>query len=126
MKRGVPCDFFVLVIEGKVEITIGKEDKIFHEGPFSCFGEKMLEQEQFNFQNWSVNSANNSERYCFLCLFEAVGGVQHPSYHKSALRPSKKPQNIPKLRNFSYFNMHLKSKNIEFVFSVIFRVLEGV
>ena len=66
MKKGVPCDFFVLVIEGKVEITIGKEDKIFHEGPFSCFGEKMLEQEQLNFQNWSVNSVNNSERYCFL------------------------------------------------------------
>ena len=95
MKRGVPCDFFVLVIEGKVEITIGKEDKIFHEGPFSCFGEKMLEQEQFNFQNWSVNSANNSERYCFSTLFEAVVGFQHQSYHKSALKPSKKPQNLP-------------------------------
>ena len=100
MKRGVPCDFFVLVIEGKVEITIGKEDKIFHEGPFSCFGEKMLEQEQFNFQNWSVNSANNSERYCFLTLFKAVVGVRHPSYNKSALRPSKSLKEPPNLLTF--------------------------
>ena len=31
------------------------------------------------------------------------GGVQHPPYRKSALRPSKWPPNDPKFRDFSYF-----------------------
>ena len=38
MQKGVACDFFVLIIEGRVEVTIGKENKSFQEGPFSCFG----------------------------------------------------------------------------------------
>jgi len=44
MKKGVPCDFFVLIIEGKVEVTIGKENKTFLEGSFSYFGEQLLDQ----------------------------------------------------------------------------------
>ena len=43
MLEGKPCDFFILVLEGRVEVTIGKEKHKFHEGPFSCFGEHMLE-----------------------------------------------------------------------------------
>ena len=44
MKKGKPCDFFVLVLEGRVEIKIGKEEHKFYEGPFSYYGEQMLEQ----------------------------------------------------------------------------------
>ena len=44
MKKGKPCDFFVLILEGRVEIAIGKEDHKFYEGPFSYYGEQMLEQ----------------------------------------------------------------------------------
>jgi len=44
MSKGVPCDYFVLIVEGKVEVTIGKENKTFQEGPFSCFGEQLLDQ----------------------------------------------------------------------------------
>ena len=29
--------------KGKVEVTIGKENKSFQEGPFSCFGEQLLQ-----------------------------------------------------------------------------------
>jgi len=32
------------VLEGRVEVTIGKEEHKFQEGPFSCFGEHMLDQ----------------------------------------------------------------------------------
>jgi len=44
MHKGKSCDFFVLIIEGRVEVTIGKEEHKFQEGPFSCFGEQMLGQ----------------------------------------------------------------------------------
>ena len=43
MKKGKPCDFFVLILEGRVEVVIGKEEHKFHEGPFSYYGEAMLE-----------------------------------------------------------------------------------
>ena len=51
------------------------------------------------------------------------GGVQHPLYRKSALRPSKWPPNEPKFRDFSYF--YLKSKKKFLVFHSDFGCLEG-
>eukprot|EP00092_Neocalanus_flemingeri_P017590 GFUD01019031.1.p1 GENE.GFUD01019031.1~~GFUD01019031.1.p1 ORF type:complete len:1105 (+),score=307.53 GFUD01019031.1:114-3428(+) len=44
MRKGEACDFFVLIVEGHVEVIIGREGHKFQEGPFSCFGEQMLEQ----------------------------------------------------------------------------------
>merc|ERR1711971_162283 len=44
MTKGKPCDYFILILEGRVEATIGKEEHKFQEGPFSCFGEAMLDQ----------------------------------------------------------------------------------
>jgi len=44
MMKGKPCDFFILILEGRVQVTIGKEDHKFIEGPFTVFGEQMLEQ----------------------------------------------------------------------------------
>ena len=44
MQMGEPCDFFVLILEGHVEVTIGREKHKFQEGPFRCFGEQMLEE----------------------------------------------------------------------------------
>ena len=49
--------------------------------------------------------------------------IQHPSYQKSALRPSKWPANDPKFRDFSYFYMtYLKCK----FFFCFFTVMLGV
>ena len=47
MEKGKPCDFFVLILEGRVEIAIGKEEHKFYEGPFSYYGEAMLEVRWF-------------------------------------------------------------------------------
>ena len=36
--QGKPADYFVLVLEGHVEVNIGKEELTFESGPFSYFG----------------------------------------------------------------------------------------
>ncbi|XP_033123822.1 metal transporter CNNM4-like [Anneissia japonica] len=40
--RGKPADFFVLILQGKVEVSIGKENLIFEQGPFAYFGHLAL------------------------------------------------------------------------------------
>merc|ERR1719508_39813 len=44
MTKGKPCDYFVLVLEGKVQVQIGKEDHEFDAGPFTFYGKQVLEQ----------------------------------------------------------------------------------
>lgn len=39
-----PVDFFVLILEGRVEVTVGKEMLIFESGPFTHFGLQALTQ----------------------------------------------------------------------------------
>lgn len=43
-QRGKPVDFFVLVLEGRVEVTIGQENLVFESGPFTYFGTQALAQ----------------------------------------------------------------------------------
>ncbi|XP_042206392.1 unextended protein-like [Homarus americanus] len=44
--QGKPVDFFVLILEGHVEVTIGKENLSFESGPFTYFGMAALSQVQ--------------------------------------------------------------------------------
>lgn len=37
-----PVDFFVLILEGRVEVTVGKENLLFESGPFTYFGTQAL------------------------------------------------------------------------------------
>lgn len=43
-QQGKPVDFFVLVLEGRVEVTVGKENLVFESGPFTHFGLQALTQ----------------------------------------------------------------------------------
>ena len=36
--QGKPVDYLLLILEGRVEVTIGKESLVFESGPFSHFG----------------------------------------------------------------------------------------
>ena len=44
--QGKPVDFFVLILEGHVEVTIGKENLTFESGPFTYFGLAAVAQTQ--------------------------------------------------------------------------------
>ena len=38
-QRGKQADFFTMVLQGRVEVTIGKENIVFEQGPFSFIGQ---------------------------------------------------------------------------------------
>ncbi|XP_064535096.1 unextended protein isoform X1 [Drosophila montana] len=42
--QGKAVDFFVLILEGRVEVTIGREGLLFESGPFTYFGTQALVQ----------------------------------------------------------------------------------
>jgi metal transporter CNNM len=42
--QGKPVDYFVLILEGRVEVTVGKENLVFEGGPFTHFGLQALVQ----------------------------------------------------------------------------------
>ena len=44
LECGTSSDTFILIIEGKVEVQIGKEGYVFESGPFTSFGKQILEQ----------------------------------------------------------------------------------
>jgi metal transporter CNNM len=43
-QQGKPVDFFVMILEGRVEVTVGRENLIFDGGPFTHFGLQALVQ----------------------------------------------------------------------------------
>jgi ethanolamine utilization protein EutQ (cupin superfamily) len=44
MLQGKAIDYFVLILEGRVEVVVGKENMIFESGPFTYFGTQALIQ----------------------------------------------------------------------------------
>jgi metal transporter CNNM len=44
MLQGKAVDYFVLILEGRVEVVVGKENMIFESGPFTYFGTQALIQ----------------------------------------------------------------------------------
>ncbi|XP_063699850.1 unextended protein [Culicoides brevitarsis] len=43
-QTGKPVDYFVLILEGRVEVLVGKENMMFEAGPFTYFGKQALIQ----------------------------------------------------------------------------------
>ncbi|KAL4714272.1 hypothetical protein ACJJTC_009624 [Scirpophaga incertulas] len=43
-EEGKPVDYFVLILEGRVEVTVGRENLVFEAGPFTYFGVQALTQ----------------------------------------------------------------------------------
>lgn len=43
-QQGKPVDFFVMILEGRVEVTVGRENLVFEGGPFTHFGLQALAQ----------------------------------------------------------------------------------
>lgn len=43
-EQNKPADYFVLVLEGRVEVTVGQEHLLFECGPFTYFGTQALVQ----------------------------------------------------------------------------------
>ncbi|KAK2575789.1 hypothetical protein KPH14_007174 [Odynerus spinipes] len=41
-QQGKAVDYFVLILEGRVEVTVGKENLMFESGPFTYFGSQVL------------------------------------------------------------------------------------
>ncbi|XP_014237046.1 metal transporter CNNM4 isoform X1 [Trichogramma pretiosum] len=41
-QQGKPVDYFVLILEGRVEVTVGRENLVFESGPFTFFGSQAL------------------------------------------------------------------------------------
>lgn len=37
-QQGKPVDFFALILEGRVEVTVGRENLVFESGSFTYFG----------------------------------------------------------------------------------------
>ena len=44
VRKGKPINYFILIIEGRVEVNIGREELQFESGPFSYFGIQTLSQ----------------------------------------------------------------------------------
>lgn len=43
-QQGKPVDYFVLILEGRVEVQVGRENLMFESGPFTYFGTQALVQ----------------------------------------------------------------------------------
>ena len=42
IEKGKAVDYFVLIVEGRVQATVGREELVFESGPFSFYGLQVL------------------------------------------------------------------------------------
>lgn len=60
-QQGQSADYFVLILEGRIEVTVGKEALVFESGPFTYFGIQAFEQTIGT--GWFINNLYSSQTY---------------------------------------------------------------
>ena len=59
--KGQPADYFILILEGRVEILVGKEKLNFEAGPFHQFGADFLMTESAKESKVLISNKYTSE-----------------------------------------------------------------
>lgn len=67
-QKGKPVDYFVLILEGRVEVQVGRESLVFESGPFTYFGIQALAQNVGVGRTTNPNDKMNVEKI-YLLLF---------------------------------------------------------
>ncbi|XP_045597380.1 unextended protein [Procambarus clarkii] len=98
--QGKPVDFFVLILEGHVEVTIGRENLTFESGPFTYFGLAALSQAQTIGESPSASTQ--------LSKGSMVGSVQSLDSTKFTFLPDYSVRAITEV-------MYLKIRNTHYI-----------
>lgn len=85
-EQGKPADYFVLILEGRVEVTVGQEQLQFECGPFSYFGKQALVQ--------SVGVGNQLERYIKFINIHTHGHIIHKHFFLHKLNHPNKQKGL--------------------------------
>lgn len=65
-KRNIAADYFVLVLQGKVEVTVGQEEFVFEESQFSSFGAPALVSSSLTNSNPGIVGSNPKSSYQYI------------------------------------------------------------
>lgn len=103
-QKGQPVDFFVLILEGRVEVTVGDENLVFESGPFSQFGLQALGSESLE-SSHQTNDATNAtveenRRYIFVPDYtvEAISDVVYIVVTRNIYLAAKRATQIEESR----------------------------
>ncbi|XP_041477530.1 metal transporter CNNM2-like [Lytechinus variegatus] len=69
-QRGKQADYFIMILQGRVEVTIGKENILFEQGPFSFYGQHALIA-----TNQQIDNKNSGSR----ASVRSIGSSNNPS-----------------------------------------------
>ncbi|KRG00341.1 uncharacterized protein Dwil_GK26993 [Drosophila willistoni] len=118
--QGKAVDFFVLILEGRVEVTIGKEGLLFESGPFTYFGTQALVQNvviDSPTQMGSLQSLNMDSkiRQTFVPDYSvrATSDVIYIAIKRSLYLTAKKATLLEKSRNSGTFSNETFDDEVE-------------
>lgn len=77
VQKGKPMDFFMLIVEGRVQAKIGSEGLIFESGPFSYYGLQVLKPIMDAFDTDHATTNNNPEKVRFLKMIPLLNSFSH-------------------------------------------------